>query len=169
MIIKLRELFDNRYTIYLDMDGVITDFDKLFYDMTGYKDGRDYEKEFGREAFWELIEKEGLKFWSEMPWTVDGKKLWNYLREKNVQILSAPAFTIPDSKKGKLIWLARELSPKPKINLVKAKNKQKFANKDSVLIDDYDRNIKQWKSAGGVAIHHKSAADTIKKLKQLGI
>lgn len=171
-MIKLVELAPQKnieYKIFLDMDGVLTDFDKSFYDLTGYKDGRTYEDEFGSKTFWDVIGKEGIKYWSEMPWTLDGKKLWNYVKDKNVQILSAPAKTIPESKKGKLIWLARELSPKPKINLVKAVDKQKFADKYSILIDDYEKNIGQWKSSGGIPILHTSATNTINKLKKMGI
>jgi len=158
----------NEYEIFCDMDGVLTDFDKQLYLFTGIKGGREYEKKKGTEAFWDEIDKGGLKYWSEMPWMPDGKKLWNYIKDKNVRILSSPARTIPESSKGKRIWVKKNLGS-VELLLRQAKNKQEFAKKNAILIDDMDENIKQWKAKGGIGILHKSAADTIKKLKELGV
>lgn len=168
MISLVNVLLENsEYTIYCDMDGVLTDFDKQLVSV-GIEDGFAYEKENGSELFWKKVETGGLKWWSEMPWTSDGKKLWNYIKDKNVKILSAPARSIPDSSKGKHIWVKTNLGSVELI-LKRAREKQQFANKKSILIDDMEKNIKQWKQSGGIAIHHKSASDTIAKLKELGV
>ena len=37
-----------------------------------------------------------------------------------------------------------------------------------LLIDDFGRNVKEWKSGGGIPIKHKTAKDTISALKKLG-
>jgi hypothetical protein len=37
-----------------------------------------------------------------------------------------------------------------------------------ILIDDLSKNCKRWTDAGGIAVHHTSAADSILKLKALG-
>ena len=37
-----------------------------------------------------------------------------------------------------------------------------------VLIDDHLGNIKEFRSKGGIGIHHTSASDTINQLKDLG-
>ena len=47
--------------------------------------------------------------------------------------------------------------------------KQEFATPESILIDDREQNIQQWRQAGGIAIHHTSANDTIEQLKQLNL
>ena len=44
-----------------------------------------------------------------------------------------------------------------------------YANEHSILIDDMQKNIDQWKAAGGIGILHTNAKDTIKKLKDLGL
>jgi hypothetical protein len=150
--------------IFLDMDGVITDFDRRFREL-GVGGPENYEKKFGEQKFWNLINAEGIKFWSEMPWTKDGKVLWNYLKDKNVSILSAPSEN-PDSKNGKRIWVKKELGNIPVI-LRQAEEKKKLACPDCLLIDDKTDNINQWVSAGGFGIPHKSANDTIKKLKNV--
>lgn len=162
----LREIESDKYQIYVDMDGVLTDFDKQLKATAGIKNGRDWEKKHGADAFWTEIKKGGLEFWSKMPWMKDGKQLWNYIKDKNVAVLSAPAKTIPDSKKGKKMWVKNNLG-NAKLILAQAADKQKYASPTSILIDDFDRNISQWKASNGIAIHHKNASDTIKKLNKL--
>ena len=81
------------YTIYCDMDGVLTDFsgDFMKYAKLNAKvdlDERDdvpnnaaarYEKKHGSDAFWKVVESGGLKFWSDMSWNPGGKKLWKVM------------------------------------------------------------------------------------------
>ena len=72
----LREIKKEEYVIYSDMDGVITDFDKRFMDYTEKKFQKrippsQYESENGKEAFWDFITKEGVKFWVGMDWMPD--------------------------------------------------------------------------------------------------
>ena len=38
----------------------------------------------------------------------------------------------------------------------------------NILIDDFGRNVKEWKSGGGIPIKHKTANQTISELKKLG-
>ena len=161
-MIKLKDLIFRK--IYLDMDGVLTDFNQQFQKF-GVGEPEKYEKKFGKEKFWSLIDAEGIEFWSKMPWMKDGKTLWNYLKNKNVAILSAPSEN-PDSKNGKKIWIKRELGNIP-VYLRQAEQKKELAHQTCLLIDDNKDNISQWVSAGGFGILHKSANDTIKKLKKI--
>ena len=58
----------------------------------------------------------------------------------------------------------------PKINLVrKTTDKAAWAGPDRILIDDKKEAIEPWEAAGGIGILHTSAADTIRKLKTLGL
>ena len=61
------------------------------------------------------------------------------------------------------------------INIVRRRDKQDFAMKGSdlgrrpaILIDDYPKNVQQFKAAGGIGIVHSSASNTISQLKRLG-
>ena len=168
-IIKLKDLikefiYEYKYDIYLDLDGVLTDFVKQFEIFTGIKDGKEFERKRGTEAFWGEIGKGGLDYWSEMPWMEDGEKLWNYLKDKNVKILSAPAKTIPECSPGKRMWVKKNLGS-VELVICSAKEKQDYAKKNAILIDDKKENIDQWNARGGIGILHKSAASTIKKIK----
>lgn len=165
-MIKLKFLLNEAisYKIYCDMDGVLTDFDKEFMKLSGSIKLPKFEDKYGSKKFWKLIDDVGIKFWAQMSWMPDGKKLWNYIKNKNVEILSSPSRS-PDSSKGKKIWVSKELGGL-KLNLIAAKNKQKFAEANAILIDDMKKNIDAWNAAGGIGILHKSASDTISKLKK---
>ena len=77
--IKEEETTQSQYKIYCDMDGVIADFDKRF-EQYAHMSSREYEAKYGTQAFWDLISKEGVKFWVGIPWMPNGKELWNILR-----------------------------------------------------------------------------------------
>lgn len=144
------------------MDGVLVNFTKGYLELTGI----DLEGKFYSDTkFWDPINKAGYKFWVNLEWKPDGKRLWNYIEKYKPEILSAPSRE-NDSRVGKHDWIKREL---PGVHLIlrTAKNKKEFASPESILIDDHEINIEQWKEAGGIGILHKSTEDTIKQLKKL--
>ena len=52
-------------------------------------------------------------------------------------------------------------------------DKQKFARDGrtqapNILIDDHIKNVREWESKGGIAIHHTSVERTLAKLGKLG-
>jgi hypothetical protein len=148
--------------IYVDMDGVLTDFDKQIADLLKKPLKRNWD--FGSESWiWKKIDKAGKDFWAKMPWMPSGKKLWNALKKYNPTILTAPS-RHSSSKTGKRLWLKEHLPDVPFIIELK---KYKYADRDSVLIDDREKNIKKWKKAGGIAIHYKNLTNTLKKLDKI--
>jgi hypothetical protein len=156
------------YTIYSDMDGVLSDFDKRFMEFSDGIPPGQYEQRKGKEEFWKLIDDTvGVPFWAGMDWMSDGKEYWNYIEKYNPIILSAPSKK-EESKYGKRIWKKRNM-PNNKMILVPAWKKKEYANPTSILIDDRADNINQWEAAGGIGILHTDAASTIAKLKKLGL
>lgn len=120
---------------------------------------------------WEKVKEIGPSFWSELKWKQDGKQLWNYIKVHNPIILSARPKTIESAKKGKLKWIQENLGSKFAKTAIITLGflKQNHANNSSILIDDYDKNIKQWRNKGGIGILHKDAHTTIEELKGLGL
>ena len=161
----LKEIEEQKYTIYCDMDGVLVDFDKGYKDLTGIST-KEADAQ-GKEAFWNPIAKSGVKFWVTLKWMPDGQQLWDYISPYNPILLSAPSKE-ESSKIGKRIWVKRNL-PNAKLILRPASQKQQFSGENKILIDDRVDNIEQWKSKGGIGILHTSASDTIKQLKELGL
>jgi len=171
--LKNYKLFENKnIQIYCDMDDVLTDFKKwlniLFLDKwnkehnTNITDGWVFSDIYGDDVFWNLIDSDGLNFWSNMPWTSDGKELWDFISKYNPKILSKPSRE-KNSRIGKHIWCERELNLKPILSF----NKAEYANTNSILIDDLEVNINSWINAGGIGILHKNSKDTIKQLKKV--
>ena len=152
--------------IYCDMDGVLCDFEYAANKATGQvwgglRTGQD----------WESIRKT-KNFWSTMPWTKDGRQLWNYIKKFDPHILSAYTTEDPNCKPGKRRWLRSNLGLSgSRINLVRRVEKRNFAmngRRPAILIDDYPKNISNFKSAGGIGIIHSNTQTTISQLKRFG-
>ena len=168
---RLRE--NEEYKIYVDMDGVVADFDKRFRDLSGMNPS-DYEAKNGKNAFWDFIDVEHkLAFWVGIPPMQDAQSLIDYVSKHNYEMLTAPSIK-KESLMGKGLWIRnwtnKGLFPsKPKVNYRAAKEKHKFAAPNHILIDDKKSTIDRWNAAGGIGILHTSASDTINQLKKIGI
>lgn len=154
------------YIIYVDMDGVITDF------------VRQTEESFGvpfntllndDSLFWELIHDAGESFWADMPMMKDAKKLMSYIKGENISILSSAGSARNEHKatiSGKKKWMKKNF---PSVKVIIEYHKVKYANKKAILIDDLSKNITPWVKAGGIGILHTSANSTISQLKEYGV
>ncbi|HRZ18947.1 MAG TPA: GNAT family N-acetyltransferase [Methanofastidiosum sp.] len=148
--------------IYVDQDGVLSDFDKEFQKL-GHGSADDFVEKYSENAMWHLINSKVDNFWKYMEWMPDGKDFWNFVKDHNPTILTKPA-PVKHCKEDKLAWLKKEIGDVPVIVTTK---KEKYADKDSVLIDDMPKNISKWQEAGGIGILHTSAENSIKKLQKI--
>ena len=160
----IEKVNSKNYKIYVDLDGVLVNF-KTALENIGISIK---ELEDNPKAVWPRVIKAGENFWSHAPWMKDGKELWNYVKKYDPDILSSPLNTNA-SKNGKRIWVKNEISPNVKVILCKKSEKQDHADEHSILIDDFERNIEQWRSKGGIGILHKNTKSTIAELKKLGL
>ena len=155
------------YKIYVDMDGVLVDFiagvmKELRINREPYQDELD--------TFLSTAYGSTKKFWSTLPWMSDGKKLWNTLKDLNTEILSACPYKCkiqPSVVAGKRMWIKKNLKMSKGINITSRRGKVKFVAPKHILIDDYIKNIEQWKAAGGIGILHKNSMSTLSELKKL--
>jgi len=154
------------FTIYLDMDGVIVDFDKRFESLFGMPP-REFENNFGKDKFWEKVDAKGVGFWRGMDWMPGGQKLYNRVAQHKHALLSSPSRS-STSKIGKHMW-KRDNTPNTKLILAQSFNKKNYADKSNILIDDRADNIQQWKDAGGIGILYQSAEQVMKELDKLGL
>lgn len=155
---------NNKHLLFLDLDQVLTDFDKAIK-----KFGKGSIEELEKKSpglVWKLIAKAGESFWSDMDWTVDGKDLWSFAKKYHPIILSAP-LNDKASRTGKAVWVKRELGAHVKLILAKSKDKHHYATKNGILVDDRKDNIDDWIKAGGIGILHTDSASTIKRLKEI--
>jgi 5'(3')-deoxyribonucleotidase len=172
-LIKENEV--SAYTIYVDMDGVIADFDQRFFDISGMTPDQ-YKDKYGVNKFWDLIDEENkVKFWAGIPLMSGAKKLIDYVSKYDYEILTAPSIK-KQSRIGKMVWLRKihsGLFPNtPKVNFKSAKEKHQVKSsltKTDILIDDRQSTIDNWNNAGGTGIFYTSAENAIEQLKKLGL
>ncbi len=152
--------------IYLDMDGVIADFNKRYKELYKIepKDADTY-KTFDKFFTMFIAEKQFAKL-DLMP---DAMELINYLRSLSIptEILSSTSSEKRDAeiREQKIDWLNKHNIEFP-VNLVPGKRfKRDFSNENSLLIDDTSQNIDQWRVEGGVGILHTDTITTIGILK----
>ncbi len=153
-------LLEIKMKLFVDLDGVITDFNKALSDLLGHP----VKKDFGNDpAIWRAIDKAGENFWKNMSFMPDGHELWDYIKKYKPTVLTSPT-RHPSSKAGKKVWLKEEL---PGVPYIIDSKKEQYAKDGYILIDDREKNIKKWEEAGGVGILHKDAESSIKKLKKI--
>jgi 5'(3')-deoxyribonucleotidase len=146
--------------LYVDLDGVLTDFNKKLSEVMG----KPFKNEFSNDpSIWKAITKAGAEFWSTMEWLPGGRDLWEELKKYDPTILSAPS-NHPSSVEGKKEWLKDNI---PGVPFILEQKKEKYANEDSILIDDREKNIKRWEAAGGIGILHKNPEKTLEGLKKV--
>ena len=157
--------------IYCDMDGVLCDFKKAAEKVTGMP----IEKwtYANKEEKWAPI-KAQPRFWHTLPWMPGGQQLWSFISKYKPHILSAYVEENfdPNCIPGKSHWARTNLGiGTNRINLVKRVQKQNYAKTvgvPAVLIDDYEKNTRQFTERGGIGIIHTSTSNTINQLKKLG-
>lgn len=157
------------------MDGVLCDFDKSFRDISGMS-SEIYNKKFGDKKFWELINSKGIQFWSDLPPMKNMEVLKNFVFNNfsRVGILSSSSRDTSGTdyaERGKLMWLHKYkftniISEDDIIIVSSAKKKKLYADKNRILVDDYESNINSWNSSDGIGILHKNIDDTIKELQK---
>lgn len=153
--------------IYLDMDGVIADFDaryKKLYKI--YPSEADTYKVFDK-FFTQFIDDQQF---AKLDLMSDAVELIEYLKTLSIptEILSSTSSEKRDAeiRKQKLEWLDKHNITFP-VNLVPGKRfKKDYSNSNVLLIDDTSVNIDQWRKEGGVGILHKDWPSTLAILRQ---
>ena len=112
-------------------------------------------------------------FWETIPVIPGATKMVQFAQEKfgksNVKILSAYAEWDKRSIVAKPRWAQRHFGiPENQVIVCKRHEKQEYSGPSKVLVDDYIKNIVEWKKAGGLGIHYRSPSQVIGDLKDLG-
>ena len=145
-------------TLYLDMDGVLCNFNKAYAVLDPNREDR---KKF-RDAVMIYKIFENLEF---MP---DTQELLNHVCKLNgvtIQILTSMGTHDPiqgnEAKRQKQLWLDKYNIPY-KANFVRNKQeKAQYATPKSILIDDSVGCVAPFNTAGGHGILHKHSSETI--------
>jgi hypothetical protein len=153
----------DNFKLFVDLDGVLCDFNKDFANKFGKGSPRNVLDKYGESMIISLIESAGLTFWSRMSWLPKSRLLWEFLKDYNPTILSDPKKFF-FSQAGKSLWVSRELGKRYCKSAILMEHKYKYAKSGYVLIDDYDKNIKRWEANGGIGILYEDNITTIRKI-----
>lgn len=172
MIEDIRKAYD----VYVDMDGVLTDFERRFEQFAGVTPEEfmaqkkiEFGEEKADEQFWDLIDNQiGVRFWAGMPWMPEGEELYRYIKKSKPTILTSPSRD-DSSRIGKGVWVKRNMPNVPLKFGYKASGKAKYAGPNKILIDDREDNVQAWKAAGGIGILFKSTEQVKNELSKLGL
>ena len=148
-------------TLYLDMDGVLADFNKEYTKYDPLKEDR--------KKFYSAVMEH--KIFEKLDFMPDAQDLLNHvskLQGINVEILTSMGTHNEsqgfEAKKQKLKWLTQWNIPY-KANFTRDKiEKSQYAGSTSILIDDSIGCVAPYIEAGGNGILHVNASDSIRLL-----
>ena len=174
-----------KVNIFLDLDGVMVDLGKGLHDAIGrgYPEERMPEDRFNsyiKTMYADVADVCGSieAFWATVPPLADYRVLFDHI----VNVNGLPTILTATPKEydvgcpediqaanGKKMWVKTFLSTDAKAITTRSNKKQTFIvpGEVNILIDDYIANIKRWRYAGGIAIHHTDIKTTIDALDKV--
>lgn len=147
--------------IYLDLDGVMADFDAHFPAVFGLEHRR-----MADDAMWRKINSHPSYF-RDMPPCPGALDFFAAIEHLSPIILTAcPKSNYAHAAIQKREWvrehLSRDLIVLP---VMGGRNKLLFMHAPGdILIDDFERNTEVWEAAGGTSILHRSFQETFRLL-----
>lgn len=166
---KLFEI-KTEYKIFVDLDGVMADLDKLVKERTGMTFEQLRAAGSGFTKFVAAEREAGRTVFDQLDKMPDADYLWDYVVKYKPDILTATGYPTEKASAEKIRWVMNNLSGYNKILMTTSgADKHVYVAPNHVLIDDRMKSIGPWREAGGIGILHNSAENTILQLKSLGL
>lgn len=148
-------------TLYLDLDGVLADFEGHFLALFGKR-----PRELPLKEMWRLASGE-RGFFETMPKMPDADLLWSYCLPFRPQILTGlPRGDWAEVQKRR--WVRAHLGDHVPVTTCMARDKCAYAAPGDVLVDDTTKYAHLWEAQGGIFVRHTSAVESIRALRDLG-
>lgn len=148
--------------VYLDMDGVLADFERSFKAKHGML-CQDFEDKYGEREFWEAVYRDPYFFKTMQPMPMFREVVvmcQNLVPDDKVTILSSPSrvnTSLCIAQKRE--WL--DMFVGYGFPAIFEREKHKYAAMGNLLVDDHEGKCEKWIEAGGIA-HHYTDFDNFK-------
>ena len=157
------------FKIYCDLDGVLADFHKKVYEVTG-KLPDDHSK----SSLWYNVHNIP-DFFQLLDWTPEGSQLWTHIKDYQPTILSGvPSSDVQDWSQQKKNWCRQKLGDDVPVITCASSQKHHYIHKNktsqnevAILIDDRLTLKDNWESTGGIFIHHYNLTTSLYQLNKL--
>lgn len=151
--------------LYLDLDGVLADFDTHAKSILKTNSTTEYENLHGAQAFWDGLRADP-NFYYNLPVMPDAFELYHAVMHLRPIILTGIPSSWPDVVEQKKAWVRDFIDPTLQVITCYSRDKVKhMANPGDVLVDDLLKYRNLWIKGGGVFVHHTSAKNSIEILK----
>ena len=157
-------------TLYLDMDGVVADFDEYAAQTLGIPPSSGIYPE---EIWYKLASNARLyRDLVKTPYAdelVAECKDFALTKGYDLHFLTAvpKGNDVKWSFYDKVVWAQQHFPDIAVMFGPYSKDKWQHCNVGDILIDDRQSNIDEWRTAGGIAIHHVSLNSTLYELSRL--
>jgi hypothetical protein len=156
-------------TLYLDLDGVLANFDLGAGIILGTDNIYKWEFVHGPDAFWDKLNAYP-NFFGGLPLMGDAQYLWNAVKKTKPVILTAlPKAGADEVERQKRAWVKHYLGADVEVICCQTKDKPQFCSPGDVLVDDRAVNRDAWEKLGGHYVLHTAAPLSVQLLKAIGI
>jgi hypothetical protein len=145
--------------LFLDMDGVLADFEHGYQRLTGHKAG------YKGSLNWRAID-ETPDFFYHLPPMPGFFKFQEFTHKHKPIVLTSIPSSVPNVEDQKRRWLNQYWNGVPMIATTGIK--ASHATPGDVLVDDWDKHQKHWEDMGGVWVLFTTAEAAIEALKAKG-
>lgn len=143
--------------LYLDLDGVIADFNGGYLREFGIKVHHDLPEP---PDFWKRIDDHGT-FFLDLPVMHDAYDLWDAAKRCHpspIILTGIPRNPIVETQKRQ--WVAREFGSDIKVICCPSRDKALHGKPGDVLVDDWTKYRDIWERMGGIFILHHGAHES---------
>jgi|GEM_PF-460159 len=158
--------------IYFDMDGVLADFNKGLIELCNITpvDQSQATPDDDNATFNAI--RHADHFYRKLDMVEGAKDLFDTLYEKfgdKCEILTGvpnPKRNIPEASEDKRAWAKEKLSDKVVVHTVRRAQKKHYCKgPEYILIDDYQKNIDEWKKNGGTGILFRNVGQVLEEIE----
>lgn len=154
------------YRLFVDLDGVLADFDGGVFRALGK-----YPSELADKLMWPVLARTS-GFYADLEWLPGARDLWQAVKGHSPTILTGlPRGTWAEPQKR--LWCQRELGADVPVICCLSREKGEAAlavlgpSEVPVLIDDRLKVKESWDLTGGIFLLHTSVPETLAALKEM--